>query len=179
MRHPWFARTDWLEKAALQYMAATEGAIEITAIVDGDDGPEVSVKFMGEYTEDELDGIEGVRRMERRAKELFGKNTPDGYHSILIGKQSWVLHMQLGRVTILMGSRKQDGQWINSEIVIPTNGFKAYSEVEMALDPDGFIEALRGALGKGIGMGDVPDFGIRELKEGFAIELPIGTIEME
>jgi hypothetical protein len=115
-RHPWLAKASWFVEASDRLIGAMAPGSTIVIGIDSqrDRDPTFGVNVDSIHTQDELDDMPGLRRIERRSGELAAHLpvTPPFGARIVITPQDLAVHLRwhhLGQAVLM--SRRHEGVW--------------------------------------------------------------------
>lgn len=153
-RHPWLAKLGWFVEAGDRLMEALDPGdfIHIGINHDRDREPTARVRVDTMRSQDEIDDMPGIRRIERRVTELayhLPEKPPFGAEVRLSADDIAVnLMWRHPGNAILVSHRREDGWHGADMLVVPTRHLLVPDTVLLARDPI-ILQALDRLLGGG------------------------------
>lgn len=153
-RHPWLRRAQWFVEASDRLMAALNPDAMMVIGLDSqrDRDPTFGVQIESSHTQDELDEMPGLRRIERRAGELAAlipAKPPFGAR-IAATRSDVAVHLRWHHPgqAVLISRLRDDGWHAADMIIMPERHFRFSDSDLLARDPF-ILHALDRLLGGG------------------------------
>ena len=153
-RHPWLVGAEWFVEATDRLVGAMAPGSSIVIGLDSqrDRDPTFGVHVESVHTQDELDDMPGLRRIERRSGELAGRlpaRAPFGAR-IVVTAAELAVHLRwhhFGQAMLL--AHRRDGDWRGADmIMMPERHLRVRDEDMLRRDP-AILAALDRLLGGG------------------------------
>lgn len=180
MRHPWLDGLDWLVEASDRLLAALDEGDRIHIVLERGKDVSAEVVIDTRRTQDQLDDLPGLRRIERRATELADQLPATRIMQAYIDLDGDIVanvHDDSGVMMTLISHRPSEGGWRSADGIVIPRRILDPPITDMVTAEPWILDRAKGVLGDGrMKEGIVPISMHHRQNEMLLIVLPAGSL---